>query len=145
MRILRWIFGIPLAFAVVIAILYYLVTYTDDHLFALRHGYLFLGVRSVEFIIIFALLVFLSCLFVPRPKKIAALITIGLMTFLESLAVFLEFSNILEGSVSPTFVDSLLSSFVGMSVGFVICFYAFKNRGWNRKAKIFDIEILETY
>jgi predicted outer membrane lipoprotein len=76
MKILRWIFGIPLAFAIVIGILWYGTANIDDGLRRLHNSYLYLAIHAFEIIFSFALLVFLACLFAPGPKKYAALATV---------------------------------------------------------------------
>ena len=81
----------------------------------------------------------------PRPKKYAALVIAVIVAGLVMCALCLQFTNILTGNISLVFVSSMLGLFTGLSVGLVVSYYIFKNRGWNPLPKKTEIELIETY
>jgi len=144
MNVLRWIFGIPLAFLIAIGFLYVLVTFDTQ---PRGYGFSFSFVFSVLAVIfIFGVPVFLSCLFAPSPKKYAALISVSLITVLTiALFIYLLIINPPFHSVRQAIVvvGRHMIFIAGSSAGFAASYAVFKNKGWERKPKDLDMEELD--
>jgi hypothetical protein len=141
MKVLRWIFGIPLAFAVAFGLLYVLVTVdTDPPGYGFSFSFAF---RVFEIIIIFSVPVFLSCLFTPSPKKYAALISVSLITLaIVALFIYLFIANPPNHSAEQavSVLGKYMILIAGPSIGFAVSYNVFKNKGWEKKSKDFDMD-----
>lgn len=145
-KILRWMFGIPLAFLIGIETMLIIGDLVDFRKYFPNY-YVDFGVHEFEFTVIFILPVFLSCLFVPRPKKYAALIAMIITTVFLGAMLYDHFIiSPREGSGSSSsffLIGSEIAILAGSSTGFAISYFVFKKRGWNREVK--ELESPETY
>jgi hypothetical protein len=139
MNVLRWIFGIPLAFVLGFGLLYVVVTVdTRPPGYSLSFSFAF---RVLELIIILGVPVFLSCLFTPSPKKYAGLISVSIITlFTVAILVYVFIVNPPFYSVIRTVsvVSGYMMFIAGSSIGFAVSYTVFKNKGWERKPKNSD-------
>ena len=134
MNVLRWIFGIPLGFAVALGLLFVMVTVDTG---TVSDGFSFSFAFHVFLaVIICSLPVFLSCLFTPSPKKLAALISVSVIA-LFTIALFIRRLIVDPPFYSAEEIASVLGSYMiviaGSSTGFAASYAVFKNKGWNRK------------
>jgi hypothetical protein len=137
MNVLRWIFGIPLAFAFALGVLYALVT------FGPRAEHFPLALVVAEVVFVFSIPVFLSCLFTPAPRKYGALISLSVIVLFSAGALIYRFivnppfySAIETASLAGTYMLLI----AGGAFGFGIAYAVFKNKGWERKPKDFDMD-----
>jgi hypothetical protein len=131
MRIIRWIFGIPLAFAIIIGISS-IVAYAESFKLYLESNIkLNVAFHFAFNFLTFSGLVFLSCLFVPTPKKIAAIISITIAYV--AIAAGSAYVFITEPAGLNIVVIAGCSGIVlGLASGFVFSYKIFKNKGWNK-------------
>jgi hypothetical protein len=141
MNVLRWIFGIPLAFAVAFGVLFILVTVDNSP----RSGaFTFTMVlRVAEVVFLFSIPVFLSCLFAPAPRKVAAYISMSMIAVFTACALGYRFivnppfySAIEAVSVAGTYMFLI----AGGALGFGMAYAVFKNKGWEKKPKDLDMD-----
>ncbi len=131
MRLIRWIFGIPLAFAIIIGISS-IVAYAE-HFKQYLNGNLTLNVsfHFANSFITFAGLVFLSCLFVPAPKKIAAIVSTTIAYV--GIAAGSAYVFITEPSgLDIVVISGCLGILLGLAGGFVFSYKIFKTKGWDK-------------
>ncbi len=145
-KILRWMFGIPLAFLIAIETMLIIGDLVNFRKYFPNY-YVDFAVHEFEVTVIFILPVFLSCLFVPRPKKYAALIAMIITTVLLAAVLYDQYiASPREGSGSSSsffVIGSEIALLAGSSAGFAISYFVFKKRGWNREVK--GLETPETY
>jgi len=132
MNVLRWIFGIPLAVVISLGLMTLVIYSVDEHLRVSNYD-LYTFVHAAEIIFSFTLLVFLSCLFAPAPKKYAALFSITIMVILIGIAFYVALTNKSMGDFTMISAASFLSSFTGLFIGLFLSYFTFKNKGWNRE------------
>jgi len=144
LNVLRWIFGIPLAFLIAFGFLYLLVTFDTQ---PRGYGFSFSFVFSVLAVIfIFGVPVFLSCLITPSPKKYASLISVSLITvFTIALFIYLLIINppFQSARQAVVVVGRYMIFIAGSSAGFAVSYAVFKNKGWERKPKGQTIDELD--
>jgi hypothetical protein len=141
MNVLRWIFGIPLAFGVAFGVLFILVTVDSG-----RPGGAFtftMVLRVAEVVLLFSVPVFLSCLFAPAPRKVAAFISISIIALFTAGVLVYRFivnppfySTIQAVSMAGTYMFLI----AGGALGFGVAYAVFKNKGWEKKPKDFDTD-----
>ena len=136
MNVLRWIFGIPLAFLLGIGLLYVVVTVdTRSPGYTLSFSFAF---RVLELITVLGVPVFLSCLFTPSPKKYAALISVSIITvFTVAVLIYVFIVNppFYSAKQTVSVISGYMMFVAGSSIGFGAGYAVFKNRGWERKPK----------
>lgn len=93
----------------------------------------------VFFILCFVLIV-LTTYFVPRPKKIGALISTVICYLLVAVAIFYQFA-ILKNPINFVLPFSVSGVVLGLSSGLLLSKRLFKKKGWDADKKI----ELETY
>ena len=137
MNVLRWIFGIPLAFALAFGLLYILVTFSP------RAEHVPLALIAAEVVFIFSVPVFLSCLFTAAPRKYGALISLSMIALFTAGALIYRFivnppfySAIETASLAGTYMLLI----AGGAIGFGVAYAVFKNKGCERKPKDFDMD-----
>ncbi len=140
-KILRWIFAIPLAFAISMAALTLLVFQRDIFMRFGAAG-LFPIIFHLETVVFFVLPVLLSSLFAPRPKKYAAMISLAIVMAFLVITFYFQVKRFAEGrfmSVSLEIAASYLAMLAGCSIGFAVSYIIFKKRGWKSKPE--DLEM----
>src|SRR5580698_2199095 len=90
MKVLRWIFGIPLAFAITGGVLM-LIAWQGNLELYFHNYYVYMAITEFEIAFTFALPVFLSTLFVPSPKKYAALTGEVIITVFIAFVLYYTF------------------------------------------------------
>jgi len=144
MKVLRWIFGIPLAFAITVGVLM-LIAWQGNLELYFHNFYVYMAITEFEIAFTFALPVFLSSLFAPSPKKYAALIGVVIVTAFILLVLFYTFITSPEEflrSFTVTTIANYVGFFAGGSIGFGLSYAVFKNKGWNSEL---TAEIPEDY
>jgi hypothetical protein len=134
MRVLRWIFGIPLAFAITGGVLM-LIAWQGNLEVYFHNYYVYMAITEFEIAFTFALPVFLSSLFAPSPKKYAALIGVVILTAFIAFVLYYTFISSPEeflNSFTVSNIGAYVGFFAGGSIGFGVSFAVFKNKGWNR-------------
>jgi len=139
MNVLRWIFGIPLAFAVAFGVLFILVTVDNSP----RSGaFTFTMVlRVAEVVFPFSVPVFLSCLFTPAPRKLAAFISLSIIAlFTGGLVVYRFIVNppLQSATQAVSVAGAYMFLIAGGALGFGVAYAVFKNKGWEKKARDYD-------
>ena len=132
MKILRWIFAIPLAFVISIAALTLLV-FQRDIFMRFGGADLFTILFNLETVVFFVLPVLLSSLFAPRPKKYAALIASAMVVAFLFITFYFELRSFAQGgfrAISLQIATSYLAMLAGCSIGFAVSYIIFKKRGW---------------
>jgi hypothetical protein len=136
-NVLRWIFGIPVAFAIAFGLLALLFSASDleEHF---HNFYMYMLAHELEITFVFAVPVLLSSVFTPRPKKFGALIAVTIVFLL--LVSLLCFRFVLSPtdelpSISVVLIGSYFAILAGGSVGFAAAFLVFKNKGWHSEPK----------
>jgi hypothetical protein len=143
-KILRWIFGFPLAAAISLGILFLAIQY------GLRGFYssqLFIALYIYRLAIIFfcfALWIFLTCLFIPSNKKLAGLMPMAASTLFLIIVLYMSIKNISDLHFNQNSIIGFSSFYIGMLMGYFMSYVVFKNKGWNRlkkelKTREFDI------
>src|ERR1700691_2645418 len=115
MNIVRWIFGIPVAFCITIGV-FSIIDWEIDIRHYSHNLYLYALVHSIEIVIVFSSSVVLSCLFVPRPKKYAALAAVVSVIVLMGWLVYYQYDVSQQAGLQtiPTIaLGSDLSLFAG--------------------------------
>ena len=145
MKLLRWIFGIPLAFGIVLGLIYIVIDSNSIAHFFGQHIKLDLAYHFVLACVLFFLLLFLSSLFVPAPKKYGAIIT-AVICYLIVLGLLYYLFFVATDGITIIFIASSSGLFSGILVGFLVSYWVFKNRGWSRAYSDPDItDVLEQY
>jgi len=139
-RILRWIFCIPLAFVISIMALTLLIFQRDISM-RFRSSDLFTILFNLETVVFFVLPVLLSSLFAPRPKKYAALIALAIVMAFLFITFYFELRNFAERgfrSISLQIATSYMAMLAGCSIGFALSYIIFIKRGWKSEQE--DLE-----
>jgi len=142
MRVLRWIFGIPLAFAITVGELMLISRLGNLQLY-FHNYYMYMAVTEVEIVFTFALPIFLSTWFAPGPKKYAALIGMVIVTAFIVIVLYETFITSPEDFINSFTVNNIgayAGFFAGSSLGFGMSYAVFKNKGWNRELTTSDIQ-----
>lgn len=135
MRVLRWIFGIPLAFAITVGELM-LIAWQGSLELYFHNYYMYMAVTEFEIAFTFALPVFLSSLFAPSPKKYAALVGVVIVTAFIIVVLYYIFITSPQDFINSFTVNNIaayIGVFAGGSIGFGLSYAVFKNKGWNRE------------
>jgi len=135
MKVLRRIFGVPLAFAITVGAMF-LVAWQGSLRVQFHNFYLYMVLTELEIVIIFALPVFLSCLFVPSPKKHVGLIAVVIVNIFVIVIVYYLFVQIIEEGYNSFTVENVaayLAFIAGSAIGYAVSYVVFKNKGWNRE------------
>lgn len=83
-------------------------------------------------IICFSIFAFLSCYFVPAPKKYAGLIAVLISFLFIVFALYLDFTDkYFQGYIDIKFFMNYIGMMSGLSLGFYISYEKFKNKGWS--------------
>lgn len=111
-----------------------------------KNFYLAFCVREFEIVFLFAVPVFLSSVFMPKPKKVGASITVVIMTLFQIIMLIVVYLD--EHTGWRAFANTYdLLAWATMSgataVGFAISYLVFKNRGWEKEIE--KTELPETY
>jgi len=140
MKIIRWIFGIPLAFVlsagIVLAGAYGM---NDDILSNSYKAFEFIDHLLITMLVGF-LFVLGSCFFVPSNRKYAAFIAIIVSILVLLYGLYLSFtdkSNDYRLTTTTIIDDGGL--LIGLLTGFFVSYRIFKNKGW-RPSKKWDID-----
>ncbi|MBS1524693.1 MAG: hypothetical protein JST19_03525 [Bacteroidetes bacterium] len=145
MKVLRWIFGFPLATSIVLAIFYFGVTYAD--VFKIYQSsyvsyFIAWSVRMAITGFCFASWVFLTCLFIPKYKKIAGVlpmtVTIALMIYIIYNA-YKAHELLMSQRTYLLFGCMLISELTGYFVSYII----FRKKGWGRRKKSPEFMLFE--
>jgi len=139
MKRLRWIFGIPLAFIIIVGMLV-LGTSLEVYFYG---SWLYSGFEKYyhAFVMLIncALFVFLSSLFVPTKRKYAAIIAIVIISCLAGTSLIL---NIIYNKIYSIFTIRIILNygaiFSGLLVGICMSYLVFKNRAWSKAKSIED-------
>jgi len=135
-RVLRWIFGIPLAFAITVGELMLIARQGSLELY-FHNYYMYMAVTEFEIAFSFALPVFLSSLFAPSPKKYAALISLVIVTAFIVVVLYNIFISSPQDFINSFTVNNIaayIGVFAGGSIGFGLSYAVFKNKGWHRES-----------
>jgi hypothetical protein len=138
MNRLRWIFGIPVAFAIIFCILL-LNAYVEPSFY---ENQLFLSISQYYHpfsnLVCCSMLVFLSCLFVPTKRKYAAIVAVLIISCLIGASfIFTVLYNKIYRLASINLLLNYAGIFAGLLVGMCVSYQVFKNRGWS-KANILE-------
>ncbi len=142
MKVLRWIFGIPLAFAITVGELMLISRQGSLELY-FHNYYMYMAVTEFEIAFSFALPIFLSSLFAPSPKKYAALIGVVIVTAFIVVVLYYIFISSPQDFFNSFTVNNIaayIGFFAGGSIGFGISYAVFKNKGWNRESVVPEIQ-----
>ncbi len=144
MKIVRWIFGFPLATLISLGIFYLAIEFGlrgfySSRLFAITYLY-----RLAVIFFCFALWIFLTCLFSPSPRKIAGTIPIVAGTIFLGLIIYLNARDVQYGTRFNQNTIIVFSTFyVGMIIGYFMSYLIFKDKGWHgskRKSRAAEFE-----
>jgi len=138
MKLLRWILGIPLAFGIVLGLTYIIIDSNSIAHFFGQNVKLDLAYHFVFVCILFFLLLFLSSLFVPAPKKYGTIITAAICYLIVLGLLYYRFF-VATDHINIVFIASFSGLFSGILIGFLVSYRVFKNRGWNKPYSNTDI------
>lgn len=142
MKIVKWILGTLLSYTIAVGLLVLIID-VEDTLSKTKNLQLFNFVHGFDIILVFTAVTILNCLFVPRPKKYAALLS----TIIILIIAFLEmYSNIAKNgiySISYKFIISYMCLFAGLCIGTFASSLIFKNKGWNQQTS--KSEVADSY
>ncbi|GAA4907182.1 hypothetical protein [Mucilaginibacter defluvii] len=139
-KILRWSLGIPFALALTVSLLYLLIQVTGATEFSHKiktNGDVVIGcfLYFIAPYISFTLLPIITCLIVPKPKKwgVTAVTIVSAIFSIYAVTYLLKSYNYLG-------ISSNIGLSAGLGTGILISYNYFKNKGWNKAAKIETIE-----
>ncbi|MES2064316.1 MAG: hypothetical protein V4456_20535 [Bacteroidota bacterium] len=142
MKIVKWVLGTLLSYTIAVGLLVLIID-VEDTLSKTKNLQLFNFVHGFDIILVFTAVTILNCLFVPRPKKYAALLS----TIVILIIAFLEmYSNIAKNgiySISYKFIISYMCLFAGLCIGTFVSSLIFKNKGWNQQTP--KSEVADSY
>ncbi|HZX57857.1 MAG TPA: hypothetical protein VFE54_04000 [Mucilaginibacter sp.] len=144
MKIIRWIFGFPLATVISLGIFYLAIEYGlrgfySSRLFAVTYIY-----RLAVIFFTFALWIFLTCLFSPSPRKIAGIIPIAAGTIFMGIIIYLNARDQYGARLNQTTLIAFSAFYVGMIIGYFMSYLIFKDKGWHgskRKSRAAEFEL----
>jgi hypothetical protein len=150
MKILRWIMGIVVPYALVAGVVEAISALQDSALlkFTYSNSYMYFAFLAFKEFIVFFLLAFLSCVIIPAPKKYAAITSIILNVVIligVTVAVFIYGSDESLVPSAQVLVVDLVSSVIGLATGIALAYAIFKNRGWDSPKPVIEFESAEQY
>jgi hypothetical protein len=134
MNLARYILGIALAFILYVALVIFFVECTDSFLLRNLNYKIYLVIHSLQIISNGSLFVFLSCLFVPSPKKYAAVITLVSFFVIAILGLYVQYTEY-RMQITAMLICSYASLFLGGGIGLIFSYYRFRNKGWYPSVK----------
>ncbi|HVW12664.1 MAG TPA: hypothetical protein VHB54_02510 [Mucilaginibacter sp.] len=134
MKVLRWIFGFPLATLVAGAFFYLAITYSQIIGYSTEIYVLMQFFRLAIVVFGFGTWVFLTCLFIPNYKKLAGLFPVALV-FIFILYVIYDMLRRHRLDFSPGSMAAFSSLVIGTLSGYFVSYIIFRNKGWGRRKK----------
>lgn len=133
MNRLRWIFGIPLAFTLIIGLIMLNSDFEETIINNRFYIRTYLYYHAFMNMLCLALLVFLSALFIPFNRKYAALIAVSISFLLQATGFYLVLTDrATYGDITVRLLLNYAGAFTGLLVGFYISYEVFKNRNWSK-------------
>lgn len=132
MRQFKWIisflpaFLITLGLVTAFAYLDVVNNFIDRHITYYWIYHLFMTITC------FSLFAFLSCYFVPAPKKYAGLLAVIISLSFIAFGLYMNFTDkYFQGNINIKFFINYRGIASGLSIGIAISYSKFKNKGWN--------------
>jgi heme/copper-type cytochrome/quinol oxidase subunit 3 len=95
---------------------------------------LYLLFHAFELLFIFSVTIIVSCLFVPKPKKYAAVTIVAITLILTIWAICFQLIKYgFRDGISYVFISSYIGVIVGLTLGVMMSHFIFKNKGWNQQ------------
>jgi hypothetical protein len=134
MNALRWIFGLPLAITLAFIFDWCWKSLFESILYnyAIQHPQINRINNVAEGAVTNALLIFLSCWFVPSSKKYVAM---GWVVFVLAHSIYYYFANPDSYNSGITYMVDSFFMVLGLFIGFYISYLRFKREGWGSSAK----------
>jgi hypothetical protein len=133
MNRLRWIFGIPLAFAITIGLIVLNSNFEEVIGSNTFYMHIYLYYHAFMNMLCLAMLVFLSALFIPFNRKYAAVIALSISFVLEGTGFYFALTDRgTYGDITFRLLLNYAGAFAGLLAGFYISYEVFKNRSWSK-------------
>jgi hypothetical protein len=131
MKIFKWIIGFLFAFLISFGLIMGFAYLDPVNNFVNRNITYYCIYHLFTMITCFSIFAFLSCYFVPAPKKYAGLVAVSLSFLFIVFALYVDFTDkYFQGYVDIKFFINYIGMMAGLSIGFYISYEKFKNRGW---------------
>ena len=137
MNLLRWIVGIPLAFAISIGLIMLNSDYGLGNNYLNKNVFVYLLYYLSVNILCFFLAVFLSCIFIPYNKRYAALIAVVISLSFIVIGLYFKLTDSLTyGQITMQVLINQAGIVFGLLAGTYVSYEVFKNKGWRTPKNI---------
>lgn len=94
---------------------------------------LYLLFHVFELLFTFSITIIISCLFVPKPKKYAAVAIVVITLVFTVWAICFQLTKYGRDGFSYIFISSYIGVILGLTLGVMMSYFLFRNKGWNQQ------------
>lgn len=128
MKLLKFVLSTAVSFSIVISIVILIIFIPAVENFFKKNIDSSMSHHFLTVFLLFFLLIIMSCLFAPRPKKIGAITSIVICVLLCLIEVY--YHPFWGDNFNPILISSYWGIINGLGIGYFISYITFKEKGW---------------